>query len=90
MLDNVSYVQGTAQALVIIHYPHISTTSLSKGWEGLVGLIGLPALQSVPCPSRSCMGGEGHGCLVYKYPWSVGCCAIWCNSLCLSHCPVSH
>ena len=32
VVDNVSYVQGPAQPLVIIHHPHISTASLSKGW----------------------------------------------------------
>ena len=32
MVDNVSYVQGLAQPLVIIHHPHVSTASLSKGW----------------------------------------------------------
>ena len=32
MMDNVSYIQGSAQALVIIHCPHISTASLRKGW----------------------------------------------------------
>ena len=32
MVDNVSYVQGSARALVIIHCPHVSTASLSKGW----------------------------------------------------------
>ena len=32
VVDNVSYVQGSAQALVIIHRPHISTASQSKGW----------------------------------------------------------
>ena len=56
MVDNVSYVQGSAQALVINHHPHVSTTSLSKGWWGLEGCIGLPALQPVPCLSGSCMG----------------------------------
>ena len=43
MADNVSYVQGPAQPLVIIHHPHVSTASLSKGWGGLEGHIGLPA-----------------------------------------------
>ena len=43
VMDNVSYVQGLAQPLVIIHHPHISTASLSKGWGGLEGRIGLPA-----------------------------------------------
>ena len=32
MVDNVSYVQGPAQPLVIIQHPHVSTASLSKGW----------------------------------------------------------
>ena len=31
MVDNVSYVQGPAQPLVIIHHPHVSTASVSKG-----------------------------------------------------------
>ena len=44
MMDNVSYVQGLAQPLVIIHHPYVSTASLSKGWGGgLEVLIGLPA-----------------------------------------------
>ena len=25
------------------------------------------------------MSREGRGCLVYKYTWSIGCCATWCN-----------
>ena len=32
MMDNISYVQGLDQPLVIIHHPHVSTASLSKGW----------------------------------------------------------
>ena len=32
MMDNVSYVQGLTQPLVIIHHPYVSTASLSKGW----------------------------------------------------------
>ena len=44
MVDNVSYVQGPAQPLVIIHHLHVSTASLSKGWGGgLEGRISLPA-----------------------------------------------
>ena len=31
VVDNVSYVQGSAQALVITHCPLVSTASLSKG-----------------------------------------------------------
>ena len=33
MVDNVSYVRGPAQVLVIIHHLHVSTASLSKGWD---------------------------------------------------------
>ena len=43
MVDNVSNVQGLAPPLVIIHHPHVSTASVSKGWGGLEGRIGLPA-----------------------------------------------
>ena len=79
MVDNVSCVQGFAQGLVIIHWPHVSTASLSKGW----GFRGVHKVflhcSHVPCLSRSCVGREGHGHLVYKYTWSVGCCATWCN-----------
>ena len=42
MMDNVSYVQGLAQLLVIIHHPHVSTAS-EQGVRGLEGCIGLPA-----------------------------------------------
>ena len=68
-----------AQALAINHCPHISTASLSKGWGGLEGRTGLPALQPVPGLSGSCVGGEGQGHLVYKYTWFMGNCATWCN-----------
>ena len=50
-----------------------------KGVGGLEGLTGLPALQPVPHPSRFYVSGEGHGHLVYKYTWSIGCCAAWFN-----------
>ena len=43
MEDNVSYVHGLAQPVVIIHHPHVSTASVSKEWGGLEGRIGLPA-----------------------------------------------
>ena len=40
-----------------------------------------PALSShVPRLFRSCAGGEEHERLVYKYTWSMGCCATWCNT----------
>ena len=84
MVDNDSYVQGSAQALVIIHCPHISTASLSKGKGVLEGHIGLSALQPVPCSSRSYVGREGHRRLVHKYTWSIGCCATC--AICLSNC----
>ena len=64
MVDNISYVQGTTHAMVIIRYPHVSTASLSKRVEGLKGHIGPSAMQPVPCPSRSYVGRDGHGRLV--------------------------
>ena len=57
MVDSISYVQGSAQALVIIYCPRISTSS-EQGVGGLEGCIALPAMQPVPCLSRSCVGGE--------------------------------
>ena len=41
---------------------------------------GVGGLEPVPCPSRSCVCGEGHRHLVYKYIWSLGCCAAWCST----------
>ena len=32
MVDDVSYIRGFAQALVIVHCPHVSAASLSKEW----------------------------------------------------------
>ena len=58
MVDNISYVQGPAQPLVIIHHPHVSTAGSAfgnyspptrfnclceQGIGGLEGHIGLPA-----------------------------------------------
>ena len=43
VVNNVPYEQGPAQPLVIIRHTHVSTASLSKGWGGLEGCIGLPA-----------------------------------------------
>ena len=43
MMDNVSYVQGLAQPLVIIHHPHVSTFLFEQGVGGIEGCIGLPA-----------------------------------------------
>ena len=52
----------------------ILTAPFSNGWGVWRGT-------PIPCPSRSCVGREGHGHLVYKYTWSVGCCITWCNLL---------
>ena len=45
-MDNVSYVQGFAQASVIIHHPCFNCPS-EQGVGGLEGCRGLPALQPV-------------------------------------------
>ena len=65
MVDNVSYVQGPAQPLVIIHHPHVSTASLSKEWGVQRDVEAYLLMQPVPCLSGSCVGGEGYGRLVY-------------------------
>ena len=78
MVDNVSYVQGPAQALVIIHHPHISTASLSKGW-GFRGTYRPTCFAASTLSLWVLRGGEGHGHLVYKYTWSIGNCATWCH-----------
>ena len=62
MVDNVSYVQGPAQALVIIHCPRFNCLS-EQGMGCLEGCIGLPALQPVPCVSGSCVAERGIGTL---------------------------
>ena len=88
MVDNVSSVQGPAQPLVIIHHPHVSTASFSKGggFRGIYRPTCLAA-STVPCLSGSCVGGEGHGRLVYlKHTWSIGNCATWCSILAPSSC----
>ena len=63
MVDNISYIQGSTQAFVIIHCPSVSTASPSKGWGGLEGHIGLPALQPVPCLS-------GESCLIFFFHYT--------------------
>ena len=55
LVDNLSYVQGLTQALVIIHCPHVSIASEQRVWS-LEEHIGLPALQPVLCLTGSCMG----------------------------------
>ena len=51
MADNVSYIQGPAQALVIIHRPHVFRGAYRPTCSA-------PSTLSL---SESCMGGEGHG-----------------------------
>ena len=43
-----------------------------QGVGVLGGITGLPALQPLPCLSRSCMGRERHGGQVYQCTWSIG------------------
>ena len=43
IVDNISYIQGFTQALVIIHCPPVLTPS-EQGVGGSEGCIGLPAL----------------------------------------------
>ena len=74
--SSILYIQGSAQVLVIIHWPHISTASLSKGW-GCIGVY-LVAL--------GLAWAEGGVGTLYKYTWSVGCCATWCNTPVPSSC----
>ena len=84
MVDNVSYIQGPAQSLVIIHHPHVSTASLSKGWGGgwfrvtykafllcsqYLGSLGVAWVER----------GMGTLYIYIKYTWSIGSCATWCN-----------
>ena len=81
MMDNVSYVQGPA--LGNYSPPAHFNCLFEQGVGGLEGHIGLPALQPVPCLSGSCVGGEGHGCLVYQIYVIV---ALWCSgSVLASH-----
>ena len=74
MVDNVSYVQGPAQPLVIIHHPHVSTAFLSMGW-------GFRGTYRPTCLAASTLSvWVLCGRLVYiKYTWSIGNCATWCN-----------
>ena len=80
MVDNISYVQGLAQPLVIIHHPRISTASLSKGW-GFRGTCRPTCLAASTLVSLGLAWAErGMGALyIYKDTWSIGNCATWCN-----------
>ena len=43
---------------------------------------------SVPCPSRSCVGGEGVGTLYICIPGLKG--VVSLGAICLSHRPAAH
>ena len=78
MMDNVHTFKahsGFGNYSLPTHFNRLS----EQGVGGLKGLIVLPALQPVHCLSGSCVDREGHGRLVYKYTWSIGNCATWCN-----------
>ena len=61
-MDNVSYVRGCAQALVIIHCPHVSTTFLNKGW-GFSGAHRPTCSSAMYLVSLGLVDGEGIGTL---------------------------
>ena len=80
MEDNVSYVQGLAQPLVIIHHPHVSTASVSKGWGGFRGMYRPTCICSQNLVSLGLAWAErGMGTLYIIYTRSIGNCATWCN-----------
>ena len=80
-MDNVlpSQVQGQAfKDLVKLWSFFTALTFQLHLWAkggGLEGHTGLSALQLEPCPSRSSVGREGHGCPVLQCICSIGCCA---------------
>ena len=78
MMDNVSYVQGPAQVLVIIHHLHVSTASPSKGWES-GGAYRTNCIAASTLSLGRAWTERGMGALYIKYTWSIGNCATWCN-----------
>ena len=67
--DGYRFIRSRARSAFGNYSPPIRFNCLFElGAGGLEGLIGLPAWQLIPCLSGSCVGGEGHGRLVY----------IWC------------
>ena len=57
--------------------------------RGLEGCTSIPALQPVPCPSRSCMGIEGGmGALYISIPGQKG--VVLLVAIHLSECSVAH
>ena len=79
---NQSSAQAFGKVFICLHI----TAPLSKGWGGLEGHKGLLALQLLPCPSRSCIGGKEHGYLIHQYTGFTGCCDTWCNTPVPSSC----
>ena len=79
MLDNVSYVQGLAQPLVIIHYLYVSTASLSQG-RGFRGTHRPTCLAASTWSLGVLCGRRGTWApyIYIKYTWSIGNCATWC------------
>ena len=65
MVDNISYIQGPAQPLVIIHHPHVSTASLSKGWGVFRGMYRPTCLAASTLSLGLVWVGRGMGGLVY-------------------------
>ena len=80
-MDNVSCVQGSAQALVIIHFLHISTASMNKK-------SGLPALQPVPIPLGLAWAERGMGTLHIRLLSQQG--IVPLAAIHLSHRPAIH
>ena len=61
VMDYVSYAQGPPPA----RFNCLFEQGVGEG-GGVEGCIGLPTMQPLPCLSGSCVGGEGHGLLVYQ------------------------
>ena len=59
-----------------------------EGVGGLEGHTGLPALQPVHCPSKSCVGERGMGTLYIRMS-ALQDVVLFC-AICLFHCPVIH
>ena len=84
MEDNVSYVQGLAQPVVIIHHPQVSTASVR-----FRGTYRPTCICSQYLVSLGLAWAErGMGASYIKYTWSIGGCAIWCNRP--VPCPAGH
>ena len=69
MVDNVSYVQDSAQTLVIIHCTHVSTASLSMGGGGgVVGHIAYLLCSQKLVPLGLAWAERGMGALYIGIP----------------------